>query len=60
MLRYYGYAAKKASQWTLTFSLHNHVIPKHATHRNYPEFELYLPDKHFEAIASKIGAFLPV
>ena len=25
MLRYYGYAAKTVSQWTPTFSLHNHV-----------------------------------
>ena len=24
---------------------------------NYSEFELYLPDKHFETIASIIGAF---
>ena len=51
MLRYYGYAAKKVSQWTLTFSLHI---------ANYSEFELYLPDENFEAIASKFGAFLPV
>ena len=27
---------------------------------NYSEFELYLPDEHFETIASKIGAFLTV
>ena len=27
---------------------------------NYSEFELYLPDEHFEIIASKIGVFLPV
>ena len=27
---------------------------------NYAEFELYLPDKYFETIASKIGTFLPV
>ena len=25
MLRYYGYTAKMVSQWTLTFSPHNHV-----------------------------------
>ena len=24
---------------------------------NYSEFELYLPDEHFETIASKIGSF---
>ena len=39
---------KKVSQWTLTFSLHI---------ANYSEFELYLPDENFEAIASKIEAF---
>ena len=27
---------------------------------NYSKFEMYLPDEHFETIASKIGAFLPV
>ena len=27
---------------------------------NYSEFEMYLPDEHFETIASKIVAFLPV
>ena len=27
---------------------------------NYSESEMYLPDEHFETIASKIGAFLPV
>ena len=27
---------------------------------NYSEFELYLQNEHFETIASKIGAFLPV
>ena len=26
----------------------------------YSEFELYLPDEHFETIASKIGTFVPV
>ena len=26
---------------------------------NYSEFELYLQDKHFETIASKIWAFVP-
>ena len=25
---------------------------------NYSEFELYLPDEHFDTIASKIGSFL--
>ena len=54
MIRYYGYAAKTVSQWTLTFSLHNHIA-------NYSEFELYLPDEHFETIASKLDHFfLPV
>ena len=27
---------------------------------NYSKFEMYLPDEHFETIASKIGAFLLV
>ena len=45
-------------KWTLTFSLHNHVTE--TCYTSYSEFELYLPDKHFETIASKIGSFLPV
>ena len=47
MLRYYGYAAKTVSPVV------SHIA-------NYSEFELYLQDEHFETIASKIGAFLPV
>ena len=50
MLRYYGYATKTVSQWTLTFSLHNHVTGMlHIA--NYSEFEMHLPDEHFETIA---------
>ena len=61
MLRYYGYATKTVGQWTLTFSLHNHVTVTCYIHiANYSKFEMYLPDEHFETIASKIGAFLPV
>ena len=55
----YGYAAKTGSQWTLTFSLHNHVNETfYIIMANYTEFEVYLQDEHFETIASKIGAFL--
>ena len=57
MLRYYGYAAKTVSQWTLTLSLHNHVTVTCYHIANYFEFELYLPDEHFETIAGKIRAF---
>ena len=54
--------SKTVGQWTLTFSLHNHVTEiKNMLHiANYSEFKLYLPDGYFETIASKIGAFLPV
>ena len=55
ILRYYGYAAKTVSQWTLTFSLHNDVTET-CYIVNYSEFELYLQDEHFEAIANKIGS----
>ena len=57
MLRYYGYAVKTVSQWTLTFSLHNHVTVTCYHIANYFEFELYLPDEHLETIAGKITAF---
>ena len=58
MLRYCGCAAKTVSQWTLTFSLHNHVNETcYIWQTMNSEFELYLQDKHFETIASKIGAY---
>ena len=57
MFRNYGYTAKKISQWTLNFSLHNHVTETCYTKQTYSEFELYLPDEHFETIASKIREF---
>ena len=57
MLRYYDYVAKRVSQWTLTFSLHNHVNETCYIQKKYFEFELYLQDEHFETIASKIEAF---
>ena len=60
MLRYYGYATKTVGQWTLTFSLHNHVTVYILHIANYSKFEMYLPDEHFDTIASTIGAFLPV
>ena len=61
MLRYYGYTAKTVSQWTLTFSIHNYICYQNMLHiAHYSEFELYLPDGHCEAIASKPGEVLPV
>ena len=36
MLRYYGYAAKTVSQWTLIYSLHNHVIETCYTWQTVP------------------------
>ena len=60
MLRYYSYATKNGQLMDTHFLTAYPCYCNMLHIANYSEFEMYLPDEHFETIASRIGAFLPV